>query len=206
MSKRWINLVKDKTEQGDPAVEHLQLSQAFDAVRAELKVPGDFPPEVLEEAQAVVGAAALPKRDETTVPFLTIDPPGSKDLDQAMCIERAGKGYRVRYAIADVSAFVKPGGAIDAEARKRGQTLYAPDGRTPLHPDQLGEDAASLLPDQVRPAFVWDMQLDSDGDGTSVNVYRAMVRSTSRLDYADVQAAVERGSADERLQPAQGGR
>ena len=199
MSKRWINLVKDKTEQGDPAVEHLQLSQAFDAVRAELKVPGDFPPEVLEEAQAVVGEAALPKRDETTVPFLTIDPPGSKDLDQAMCIERAGKGYRVRYAIADVSAFVKPGGAIDAEARKRGQTLYAPDGRSPLHPDQLGEDAASLLPDQVRPAFVWDMQLDSDGDDTSVNVYRAMVRSTSRLDYADVQAAVERGTIDERL-------
>jgi len=199
MSKRWINLVKDKTEQGDPAVEHLQLSQAFDAVRAELKVPGDFPPEVLEEAQAVVGAAALPKRDETTVPFLTIDPPGSKDLDQAMYIERAGKGYRVRYAIADVSAFVKPGGAIDAEARKRGQTLYAPDGRSPLHPDQLGEDAASLLPDQVRPAFVWDMQLDSDGDDTSVNVYRAMVRSTSRLDYADVQAAVERGTMDERL-------
>ncbi|MHB1474692.1 MAG: RNB domain-containing ribonuclease [Dermatophilaceae bacterium] len=199
MSKRWIHLAEDKQAQGDPAAEHVQLSQAFDAVRAELKVPGDFPPEVLEEAQAVAAAAALPRRDETAVPFLTIDPPGSKDLDQAMFIERAGKGYRVRYAIADVPAFVKPGGAIDVEARKRGQTLYAPDRRTPLHPDQLGEDAASLLPDQVRPAFVWDMQLDSDGEGTSVDVYRAMMSSKNRFDYAQVQAAVERGTADERL-------
>jgi exoribonuclease R len=199
MSKRWINLVTDQVPQGDPALEHAELSLAFDAVRAELKVPVDFPPEVIEEAQAVVGAASLPKRDETAVPFLTIDPLGSKDLDQAMHIERSGKGYRVRYAIADIAAFVRPGGAIDGEARRRGQTLYAPDGRTPLHPDQLGEDAASLLPGQVRPAYVWDMQLDSDGEGTSVNLYRAMVSSKNKLEYAEVQAAVERGNGDERL-------
>jgi len=199
MSKRWINLVKDKQAQGYPAVEHGQLSQIFGAVRAELGVPGDFPPEVLAEAKAAAGAAALPVRDETAVPFLTIDPPGSLDLDQAMHIERVGKGYRVRYAIADVPAFVTSGGAIDAEARRRGQTIYAPDHRTPLHPEQLGEDAASLLPDQVRPAFVWDMQLDPEGDGTSVEVYRAMVSSKRRLDYAHVQAAVDGGTADECL-------
>jgi exoribonuclease R len=112
---------------------------------AELKVPGDFPPEGIAEANEVAGAAALPERDETAVPFLTIDPPGSMDLEQAMHIERAGKGYRVRYAIADVPVFVKPGGAIDVEAFKRGQTIYAPDRRTLLHPGQLSEDAASLL-------------------------------------------------------------
>ena len=199
MSKRWINLVKDEQAQGDPAVDHAQLSQAFDAVRADLKVPGDFSPEVLAEAQAVADAVSLPQRDETAVPFLTIDPPGSMDLDQAMHIERVGQGYRVRYAIADVPVFVKPGGAIDAEARRRGQTIYAPDRRTPLHPEQLGENAASLLPDQVRPAFVWDMQLDADGEGTSVDVYRAMVSSKKRLDYAQVQAAVDNASADECL-------
>jgi len=199
MPKRWINLVKDKAPQGDPAAEHAQLTHAFDAVRAELKVPGDFPPEVLEEAAAVAGAAVLPQRDETAVPFLTIDPPGSMDLDQAMFIERSGTGYRVRYAIADVPAFVKPGGAIDLEARKRGQTLYAPDRRTPLHPDLLGEGVASLLPDRVRPAFVWDMQLDSDGEGTSVDVYGAMVSSKRRLSYSEVQVAVDNGSPDECL-------
>ena len=120
MSMRWINLVRDKQAQGDPAGEHLQLGLAFDAVRADLMVPGDFPPEVLAEAQTAIGDVALPERDETTVPFLTIDPPGSMDLDQALHIERVGQGYRVRYAIADVPAFVKPGGAIDAEARRRG--------------------------------------------------------------------------------------
>ncbi|MEO6144268.1 MAG: RNB domain-containing ribonuclease [Dermatophilaceae bacterium] len=196
---RWVNLVKDKQAQVDQVAEHLQLSLAFDAVRAELKVPGDFPPEVLAEAQTATGELALPGRDETTVPFLTIDPPGSMDLDQALHIERVGRGYRVRYAIADVPAFVRPGGAIDAEARRRGQTIYAPDRRTPLHPAQLGENAASLLPGQVRPAFVWDMQLDPDGEGSSVDVYRAMVRSKSRLDYAQVQAAVDTGTADEGL-------
>ena len=92
-----------------------------------------------------------------------------------------------------------PAGAIDTEARRRGQTIYAPDRRTPLHPEQLGEDAASLLPNQVRPAFVWDMQLDPDGEGTSVDVYRAMVSSKNRLDYAQVQAAVDDGTADECL-------
>ena len=199
MPMRWINLVKDKQAQGDSGFDPAQLGQVFDAVRAELKVPGDFPPQVLAEAQAAAGVVVLPQRDETAVPFLTIDPPGSMDLDQAMCIERVGKGYRVRYAIADVPAFVKPGGAIDVEAFKRGQTIYAPDQRTPLHPEQLSEDAASLLPDQVRPAFVWDMQLDADGEGTSVDVYRAMVSSKRRLDYAQVQAAVDSGMAAECL-------
>ena len=199
MPMRWINIVRDRLAQDDSGGGPARLDRAFDAVRAELKVPADFPPEVIAEAQAVSGAAALPERDETAVPFLTIDPPGSKDLDQAMHIERAGKGYRVRYAIADVPAFVKPGGAIDVEAFKRGQTIYAPDRRTPLHPEQLSEDAASLLPGEVRPAFVWDMHLEPDGDATSIDVYRAMVSSKRRLDYAEVQRAVESGAADEPL-------
>ena len=86
------------------------------------------------------------KRDETAVPFITIDPPTSKDLDQAMAIDRDGAGYRVRYAIADVPAFVRAGGAVDAEARRRGQTVYCPDERVQLHPSELSEGAASLLP------------------------------------------------------------
>jgi exoribonuclease R len=199
MPLRRINLIKDKLAESRSGLDPVRLDHVFDEVRSELKVPGDFPPDVIAEARAVAAAAALPERDETAVPFLTIDPPGSMDLDQAMHIERAGKGYHVRYAIADVPAFVKPGGAIDVEAFKRGQTIYAPDRRTPLHPEQLSEDAASLLPGQVRPAFVWDMQLQPDGDATSIDVYRAMVSSKSRLDYSEVQRAVEGGTADERL-------
>jgi hypothetical protein len=105
----------------------------------------------------------------------------------------------VRYAIADVPTFVRPAGLIDIEARRRGHTIYAPDHRTPLHPEVIGEDVASLLPNQVRPAFVWDMQLDPDGDGTAVEVYRAMVSSKRRLDYAQVQEAVDDATAEECL-------
>jgi len=176
-----------------------ELQQRFDAIRAELKVPDEFPQDVLAEARAAAQAPELPDRDETSVPFLTIDPAGAMDLDQALHIERDGDGYHVRYAIADVPAFVRPGGAVDAETRRRGQTVYAPDERTPLHPPVLSEGAASLLPGQVRPAFVWDMRLAADGEGHDVSVRRAMVRSTDRLDYEGVQRAIDAGTDDERL-------
>jgi len=199
MSMRRIHLLRDREDRPAAGVDPATLRHAFDAVRSELKVPGEFSAEVLSEAESVAASPELPERDETSVAFLTIDPPGSKDLDQAMFIERSGSGFRVRYAIADVPAFVRPGGAIDAEARRRGQTIYAPDQRTPLHPAQLSEDAASLLPDQVRPAYVWDMRLDERGEGTAVEVYRAMVRSQDRMDYAQVQEAIDDGTDDERL-------
>nr|WP_270887927.1 RNB domain-containing ribonuclease [Pedococcus sp. 5OH_020] len=185
----------------DKAVEQsAALAARFAAVRAELDVPTQFPEAAQAEAEQAAGSPTdAPQRDETAVPFLTIDPPGSQDLDQALHIERHGQGYRVRYAIADVPAFVRPGGALDGETRRRGQTIYAPDERIPLHPPVLSEGAASLLPGQVRPAFVWDIVLDGDGEDTDVSLYRALVRSTDRLDYDGVQQAVDSGSADERL-------
>ncbi len=175
------------------------LTARFEEIRREAQLPDGFPPEVVAEASAASGAAQLPDRDETAVPFVTVDPPSSMDLDQAMHIERAGDGFRVRYAIADVPAFVRAGGAVDTEARRRGQTVYCPDERVLLHPKELSEGAASLLPDQVRPAFVWDMTLDADGEGTAVEVFRALVRSVRRYDYAQVQQAVDAGTAEEVL-------
>lgn len=176
-----------------------QLVRRFEAIRHELEVPMEFPAEVLAEAEAAARAADLPERDETDLPFITIDPPESTDLDQAMHIERLGDGYRVRYAIADVPAFVRAGGAIDDETRRRGQTVYCPDLRVQLHPSELSEGAASLLPGQVRPAFVWDIVLAADGEGTEVSVYRAMVRSVRRYHYEEVQRSVDDGSAEEIL-------
>ena len=175
------------------------LTARFGAVRDEFGIHPDFPEAVIEEARRAAEGASLPDLDETAVPFVTIDPASSQDLDQAMFLERAGEGYRVRYAIADVPAFVKVGGAIDEEARRRGQTVYCPDLRVQLHPTELSEGAASLLPDQVRPAFVWDIDLAADATTTEVRVYRAMVRSVRRYAYTEVQAAVDDGSADECL-------
>src|SRR5690348_6439899 len=118
------------------------------------------------------------------------------DLDQAMHLERDGDGYVVHYAIADVAAFVEPGGPIDLEARRRGESMYGADDKIPLHPTELSEAAASLLPDQVRPAFLWTIKLDKEGNQTDAKVERARVRSVARLDYAGVQKRIDDGSAD----------
>ena len=170
----------------------------FDAVRAELDVPAQFPAEVLDEAERAAAAPVLPAYDATDVALVTVDPPGSRDLDQALHLAaRPGGGFRVSYAIADVAAFVRPGGAVDAEARRRTQTLYSPDVRTPLHPPALGEGAASLLPGQVRPAVLWRIDLDPSGEVAAVDVRRALVRSRAQLDYPGLQAAVDSGTAPE---------
>lgn len=169
------------------------LPEAFAAIRNELHVPEAFPPDVLADAERAAAAPRLPSDDATDLPFVTIDPPGSTDLDQAMCLTREGEGYLVRYAIADLAAFIDPGSPLDREAHDRGETLYAPGGRTPLHPPLLSEGAASLLPGQVRPALLWEIALDARGEATRATVRRALVRSGERLDYAGVQASLDGG-------------
>jgi exoribonuclease R len=164
----------------------------FAAIRAEAGVRAEFPADVLAEADRVAAHPPLPEHDATDLPLVTIDPPGARDLDQAVHLARTAGGYRVSYAIADVGAFVPLGSAIDAEARRRGQTVYSPDGRTPLHPPQLSEGAASLLPGQPRPAALWTIVLDADGEVTSVDLRRARVRSRAQLDYESVGAQVPR--------------
>ena len=165
----------------DPAAA---LRDGFDAVRREAGVPEAFA--AAAEAEARAAAGRVEERDRLDVGFVTIDPPGALDLDQAVHIERRGDGHRVRYAIADVGAFVAPGGALDAEAMARALTVYAPDRKVPLHPPVLSEDAASLLPGVWRPAIVWTLHLDATGELAAIDVARAQVRSEGRHTYEDV--------------------
>jgi len=171
----------------------------FAAIRAEFDVPEEFPPDVLAEAERRAAEPPLPELDATDVPLVTLDPPGSRDLDQAVHLAKSGDGFRVSYAIADVGAFVRLGSALDREARRRGQTLYSPDRRTPLHPPALSEGAASLLPDQLRPAVLWTIDLDADGEPVRVDLRRARVRSRAQLDYPAVQAQADAGTLPEPL-------
>ncbi len=175
------------------------LQEGLAAIAAELDLPGTFPAEVTAAAAAAAGRDLPAAPDRTEVPFVTIDPPGSMDLDQALHIERAGDGFVVHYAIADVAAFVAPGDPVDREAHRRGETLYGAGSRIPLHPPELSEGAASLLPDQVRPALLWTMAVDAAGACTDVRVERATVRSTARWSYAEAQAALDDGTAPEVL-------
>jgi exoribonuclease R len=172
-----------------------ELAAGVRQVEQELRLPGGFAPEVLAAADDSARRPRLPDLDRTDLPLVTIDPPGSLDLDQALHIERVRGGYRVFYAIADVAAFVEPDGLVDVEAHLRGETLYAPDHRIPLYPAVLTEDAASLLPDQTRPALLWTVTIDDSGEATRVGVERALVRSRARLEYDDVQRDLDAGRA-----------
>ena len=173
----------------------------FTALRRELDLPEEFPTEVLAEAEQAAAAPPRPETDLTDIPFVTIDPIGARDLDQAMHLRANGSGYRIHYAIADVAGFVRPGGALDAEAQRRGQTQYFPDARVPLHPTVLSEGAASLLPGETRPAVVWTIDLDDTGEAVAVDVRRALVRSTAQLDYVGVQADLDAGRLPEPIAP-----
>jgi exoribonuclease R len=168
------------------------LRDGFEAIRREAGVPHAFPPEAEAEAEAQAAAARREHGgDRVDVGFVTIDPPGSRDLDQALHIERRGDGHRVRYAIADVAAFVAPDGALDREAHARGVTIYAPDAKSPVHPPVLSEGAASLLPGQWRPAVLWTLDLDATGALAATTVARAEVRSVAQHTYADVPAGLQ---------------
>lgn len=171
---------------------------SFADVRRELEVPEDFPPAVRAEAKeaaaqadAVIGADL----EGLDLPFVTIDPPGSKDLDQAVHVAATEGGFRVHYAIADVAAFVRPDGEMDREAWRRGVTLYSPDTRSPLYPPELSEGAASLLPGVDRRALVWRFDLDAGGNAVDTDLRIVRVRSVAQLDYTGVQAAIDQGSA-----------
>src|SRR4051794_21629039 len=184
------------------------VSAEFDAIRREAEVREAFPAPV--EAEAEAAARNPPPGERVDLPFVTIDPPGSRDLDQAMHIDRAGDGHRVSYAIANVAAFVAAGGAVDAEAHARGVTVYSPDEKAPLHPPVLSEGAASLLPGEGRPAVLWTLELDATGVLTSTDVRRAIVRSVAQHTYDDVPAALapllrEVGERRLALEQARGG-
>lgn len=197
MPRRRVHLAPPSLAARPADAVDADVERGLADLRDELGVPDAFPADVVAEAQSASAAGPLADLpDATDVPFVTIDPPGSRDLDQAVHIERRGTGFRVRYAIADVASWVRPGGAVDAEARRRVVTLYAPDGRTPLHPPALSEGSASLLPDQDVPALLWTVDLDADGAPTAVDVRRARVRSRAQLTYDEVQRAYDDGTAD----------
>lgn len=188
-----------RVRKADEGVAAETLRNGVAAIQAEMEVTPDFPPEVEEAAVKAAADPRLPDLDRTGLPFVTIDPASSMDLDQALHIERDGDGYVVHYAIADLGAFITPGDPVDVEANRRGETLYGADSKVPLHPKVISEDAGSLLPEQVRPALLWTIKVDSTGEGTDVTVQRARVRSTARLDYVAAQKAIDGGSAPESL-------
>ncbi len=180
-----------------------EVVRGLHLLQDELGLPEEFPAAVLEQADALVADPPLfsDHADRTDVEFITIDPPTSMDLDQAMHIERDGDGYVVHYAIADVAAWVEPSSPIAEEAWTRGQTMYAPGAKVPLHPPAVSEGAASLLADgKPRPVMLWTHRLDAEGTITDSVLERAMVVNSAKLSYEDVAVQLAAGTSSETAQ------
>ena len=123
-----------------------------------------------------------------TLPFVTIDNPDSRDLDQALLIEHSdNNGYRVLYALADAAYYVKDGSALFDEALQRGVTYYTPTHSVPMLPRALSEGLISLNPNVDRRALVFDMQLTHDASIINCSIVRACIRSQAKLSYESVQ-------------------
>lgn len=186
-----------------PTAARGALAASLAALRQELALPDAFSPDVQAQAESAARSVPVDPSDALAdlrdIELLTIDPAGSADLDQAVHLARTATGGILHYAIADVPAFVEPGGAMDAEARRRGQSMYSPDGRIPLHPTVLSEGAASLLPDRDRRAFVWRFVLDEGARPVEVRVTRAIVRSRRQWNYVEAQRAIDAGEAPSTL-------
>lgn len=163
------------------------LGRGLDAIRSQFRIPDAFPAEVLAAAELAARRTPDDHVDRTAQPFVTLDPASSTDLDQAFTIDRRGDDLLLHYAIADVAWFVEDGDAVDSEAWRRGTTLYLPDGKAGLYPQALSERAASLLPDGPRPAIIFTVHIDKDGNVRLEGAERALIRSRAKLAYDSVR-------------------
>ena len=168
-------------------------------------IPDDFPDPVIAEADAVKPMGLSGREDLRDLPLLTIDPSDARDHDDA-CYAHADEdpknpgGHIVWVAIADVAAYVRPGSALDREARKRGNSSYFPDRVVPMLPDRLSGDLCSLHEGVPRACMAVRMQLDADGNKLSHRFVRGLMRSVASLHYAEVQEAID-GTPNDRTGP-----
>ena len=163
------------------------LGEGLALIRQQFQLPAGFPPDVEAEAAQAARRGIEDHSDATGLPFVTLDPAQSRDLDQAFALEEAGSDILLHYAIADVGWFVSPGGAIDREAWVRGTSYYLPDGKVPLYPPVLCDGAASLLPDDERAAIIFTVRVDPAGEAKLDGARRARIRSRAKLAYETVR-------------------
>ncbi|MFI4914159.1 MAG: ribonuclease R [Steroidobacterales bacterium] len=168
---------------------------ATEAAIARFGLPVEFPAMALREAQQwgreVDPAEATQRTDLRGLPLVTIDGEDARDFDDAVYAEALEQGgFRVLVAIADVSHYVRPGTALDAEARARGTSVYFPTRVLPMLPTALSNHLCSLEPQVDRLCMVADMRVSARGALEHSRLYTAVMRSAARLTYAQAHAAL----------------
>ena len=165
-------------------------------------IPHIFPDAAISEAKL---AARLPlsaerREDLRHLPIVAIDPADARDHDDAIWAEPDGEGgFRAVVAIADVSFYVRPGSALDREARNRGNSVYFPDRVVPMLPEVLSADVCSLKEGEDRAAMACHLRIDAEGKVTKFRFTRALVRIAHNIAYEDAQAQIDAGNPPEYL-------
>ncbi|MCI5085263.1 MAG: ribonuclease R [Rhodovulum sp.] len=168
-------------------------------------IPDDFPDTVMAEADRARPAGLGKREDLRDIPLITIDPADARDKDDAVLAipdddpDNPG-GFILWVAIADVAHYVRPGSALDREARKRGNSTYFPDRVVPMLPDRLSGDLCSLHEDVPRACMAVRMKINADGEKISHRFTRGLMQSAASLAYEEVQAAID-GHVTERTEP-----
>lgn len=166
-------------------------------------IPNVFPEEALREAER---ATELPlsedkREDLRHLPIIAIDPADARDHDDAIWAEPDGEGgFNAVIAIADVSFYVRPGGALDREARKRGNSVYFPDRVVPMLPEVLSADVCSLREREDRASMVCHVNISPKGKITSTRFVRAIVRIAEVIPYEEAQQRIDGGKGGENLE------
>ena len=168
-------------------------------------IPDTFPEAVLREAEAAVTPDLKRREDLRHLPFVTIDPSDARDRDDAVWAEpdpdQGNKGgWVVMVAIADIASYVRPGSALDKEARSRGNSVYFPDRVVPMLPERISNDLCSLQAQEARPCLAVRMVFDKDGHKKHHRFLRGLMRSAAALAYAQAQRAID-GKPDDTTGP-----
>jgi ribonuclease R len=160
------------------------------------RIPHVFGPRVIAEVEQAKSASMAHREDWRAIPLVTIDPADAKDHDDAVHAERDPDpanpgGYILRVAIADVAAYVVSGGALDKEARDRGNSVYFPDRVVPMLPERISNDLCSLRPGEDRPALAARIVIAAGGHKLTHSFHRVMMRSAAKLSYTQAQALID---------------
>ena len=169
-------------------------------------IPHSFPAAVLAEASdraletvESVGAEVLENREDFRgLPIVTIDGETARDFDDAVLVRSLPNGNNeLQVHIADVSWYVRPGSALDTEARLRGTSVYFPDRAVPMLPHALSSGMCSLLPNEDRLVLSCIMEIDPEGEVVGYRVVEGVIRSVRRMTYTSVQHCINAGETEE---------
>ena len=155
-------------------------------------IPNVFSKELEDEAGRMARLPLGDREDLRHLPIVAIDPVDARDFDDAVWAQpREGGGFDAIVAIADVSFYVRPGSDLDAQARKRGNSVYFPERVVPMLPEQLSADVCSLRAGEDRAALACHLVIDASGQVKSWRFSRSVIRVAANIPYEDAQAAID---------------